>query len=66
MPRFNSTPPNGDSRKALQERAREASRPATPQDKGRWPFPVAGADADDERKGSHPSADQGIFPPRLS
>lgn len=40
MPRFNAPPPNGDSRRAIQDRAREASRPAAPEKKGRWPFSV--------------------------
>lgn len=38
MPRFNGPPPNGDSRKAIQQRAREATRPAEPEKKGSWPF----------------------------
>ena len=38
MPRFKAPPPNGDSRKALQQRAREATRPAEPEKKGSWPF----------------------------
>ncbi|WP_293605808.1 hypothetical protein [Polaromonas sp. UBA4122] len=41
MPRFNVSPPDGDSRKALEQRAREAAMHAIPQKKGRWPFPVA-------------------------
>ena len=31
MPRFNAPPPNGDSRKAIEQRAREATRPAEPE-----------------------------------
>lgn len=38
MPRFNAHPPNGDSRRAIQQRAREATRPAEPEKKGQWPF----------------------------
>ncbi len=38
MPRFSAPPPNGDSRKALELRAREATRPVTPIKKGSWPF----------------------------
>ncbi|MDQ3058274.1 MAG: hypothetical protein M3R45_01945 [Pseudomonadota bacterium] len=38
MPRFNAPPPNGDSRRAIQQRAREATRPAAPEKKGCWPF----------------------------
>lgn len=41
MPRFTAPAPNSESRKALEQRAREASKPAAPQEKGRWPFPVA-------------------------
>lgn len=44
MPRLNDPsqlcPPDSDSRKALEKRAREASKPVVPQEKGRWPFPV--------------------------
>jgi hypothetical protein len=40
MPRFNAPPPNGDSRKAIEQRAREATRPATPEKRGGWPFSV--------------------------
>ncbi|MFC5519562.1 hypothetical protein [Polaromonas jejuensis] len=41
MPRFTAPPPNGDSRQALQKRARDARLPAAPEEKGRWPFSVA-------------------------
>jgi hypothetical protein len=40
MSRFNAPPPNGDSRKAIEQRAREINRPAAPEKKGSWPFPV--------------------------
>lgn len=40
MSRFNAPPPNGDSRKAIEQRAREINRPAAPEKKGNWPFPV--------------------------
>lgn len=49
MPRYNTvndplptlpTLPNGDSRKAIEQRAREAAAPPSPAQKGRWPFPV--------------------------
>ena len=38
MSRFNAPPPNGDSRKIIEQRAREAARPQTPEKKGTWPF----------------------------
>lgn len=38
MSRFNAPPPNGDSRKMIEQRAREATRPAAPEKKGSWPF----------------------------
>lgn len=41
MPRFNVTLSNSDSRKDLEQRAREAAMPVAPQRKGRWPFTVA-------------------------
>lgn len=38
MSRFNAPPPNGDSRKMIEQRSREATRPAAPEKKGGWPF----------------------------
>jgi len=38
MSRFNAPPPNGDSRKVIEQRAREATRPLAPEEKGSWPF----------------------------
>jgi len=40
MSRFISFPPNGDSRKVIEQRAREAMRPAAPEKKESWPFNV--------------------------
>lgn len=40
MPRFNAPPPNGDNRKAIEQRAREATRPVVSQERVRWPFTV--------------------------
>ncbi|MDB5964190.1 MAG: hypothetical protein JWQ72_690 [Polaromonas sp.] len=40
MPRFTAPAPNSESRRALEQRAREATKPAAPQGRGRWPFPV--------------------------
>lgn len=41
MPRLKAPAPDTESRKALEQRAREAVLPTPPQQKGRWPFPVA-------------------------
>lgn len=38
MTRFNAPPPNGDSRKMIEKRSREATRPAAPEKKDSWPF----------------------------
>jgi len=40
MPRLKAPAPDAESRKALEQRAREAVLPAPPRQKGRWPFPV--------------------------
>lgn len=40
MPRLKAPAPDAESRKALEQRAREAVLPTPPQQKGRWPFPV--------------------------
>jgi hypothetical protein len=40
MPRLKAPAPDAESRRALEQRAREAALPAPPQQKGRWPFPV--------------------------
>jgi hypothetical protein len=42
MPRLKAPAPDAESRKALEQRAREAALPAPPQQTGRWPFPVTG------------------------
>lgn len=59
MPRLNDPsqfcPPDSDSRKALEKRAREAAKPALPQEKGRWPFPVNV----NQPAGNAPAADTG-------
>jgi len=38
MPRFIAPPPNGDSRRMLQQRSREATRPVVTEKKACWPF----------------------------
>lgn len=40
MPRFTAPAPNAESRKALEQRARQASMPASADQKKRWPFSV--------------------------
>ncbi|MCZ8254612.1 MAG: hypothetical protein O9327_02870 [Polaromonas sp.] len=40
MPRLKVPAPDAESRKALEQRAREAAKPALPEQKGRWPFSV--------------------------
>ncbi|MDB5930343.1 MAG: hypothetical protein JWR60_2050 [Polaromonas sp.] len=59
MSRFTAPPPNGDSRRAIEQRAREATRPAAPEKKGRWPFPVDGnPSANDREAGPQASAER--------
>lgn len=41
MPIFNATSSSSDSRRDLEQRARQAAMPVAPQRKGRWPFTVA-------------------------
>jgi|GEM_PF-738590 len=48
MPRLKAPAPDAESRKALEQRAREAALPTPPQQKGRWPFPVADDKTADE------------------
>ena len=45
MPRFAEPARNDESRKALEERARQAAMPASVKEKRKWPFPVANDDA---------------------
>lgn len=60
MPRFNAHPPNGDSRRAIQERARQATRPAAPEKKGQWPFALQDQpEASDERRPAWAPGEQG-------
>lgn len=59
MPRFNAPPPNGDSRRFIEQRAREATRPAAPPKKSQWPFSVQDMPAQAERhEGPMPGAAQ--------
>jgi len=53
MPRLKAPAPDAESRKALEQRAREAALPAAPVQKGRWPFPVT----DDQPAGEAQSRD---------
>lgn len=56
MSRFNAPPPNGDSRKMIEQRARDATRPPAPEKKATWPFPAnqhpQGADEEIKPAGS--------------
>jgi hypothetical protein len=54
MPRLKAPAPDAESRKALEQRAREAALPAAPVQKGRWPFPVT----DNQPAGEAESRDQ--------
>ncbi len=58
MSRFTAPPPNGDSRKTIEQRARDAMRPAAPEKKGRWPFSAPQA-ADDGEHGAGRTASSG-------
>lgn len=63
MPRFTAPPPNGETRRALEQRAREAAQPVVPEKKGRWPFPVAEenapkADAEQKNKDANEVRDK--------
>jgi hypothetical protein len=62
MPRLNDPsqlcPPDSNNRKALEKRAREATQPAVPQDKGRWPFPVNQPAGNAPAAGAGPDADK--------
>ena len=41
MPGFIAPPPDRDSRKAIEKRARDATQPLQPESKARWPFNAA-------------------------
>ena len=41
MPGFVAPPPDSDSRKAIEKRAREATQPPQPEEKAHWPFHAA-------------------------
>jgi hypothetical protein len=53
MPRLKAPAPDAESRKALEQRAREAALPAPPEQKGRWPFPVTDDQPAGQAQGSH-------------
>ena len=48
MSRFAAPNRNDESRKALEERARQAAMPASVEGKRKWPFPVANEAAVEE------------------
>ena len=56
MPRFNAPPPNGDSRRAIQQRAREATQPAVPEKQGCWPFSARESLASPDERHQGPTA----------
>lgn len=67
MPGFVAPPPDRDSRKALEKRAREAAQPVQPEEKAHWPFhasgtfaspvePAADKPAPPEKKPGNPAA----------
>ena len=59
MPRFTAPPPDRDSRKAIEQRSRDATRPVVPQANVRWPFSVR--DMSDARRGEEkPEANAGL------
>lgn len=53
MPRPKVAAPDTESRKALEQRAREAAMPAPPREKGRWPFPVPDDQPAGKTEGRH-------------
>ncbi|MDB5744378.1 MAG: hypothetical protein JWR68_2693 [Polaromonas sp.] len=58
MSRFSAPPPDGESRKAIEQRARDATRPAAPEKKGTWPFSVEKNPSSNGRESS-PAASTG-------
>ncbi len=53
MPRLKVPAPDAESRKALEQRAREAAKPVQPEQKGRWPFSVQDNQPAGEATGDH-------------
>lgn len=56
MSRFNAPPPNGDSRRAIQQRAREATQPLAPEKKACWPFSAQDLPATHAERDENPAA----------
>ena len=51
MPRLKGAAPDAESRKAIEERARQASQPAQAEQKGSWPFTARKDNSSDETEG---------------
>ena len=58
MSRLNAPPPNGDSRKMIEQRARDATRPPAPEKKATWPFSV-NQHLQGANQGTRPAASSG-------
>lgn len=58
MPRFIAPPPDRDSRKAIEQRSRDATRPVVAQANIRWPFSVRDM-SEAQRGGNKPEANAG-------
>jgi hypothetical protein len=58
MPRLKVPAPDAESRKALEQRAREAAKPVPPEQKGRWPFSVQDRQPAGEADGDRGKPDQ--------
>ena len=58
MPRFTAPPPDRDSRKAIEQRSRDATQPVVPLENVRWPFSVRDM-SEAQRGGEKPEASAG-------
>jgi hypothetical protein len=64
MPRLKVPAPDAESRKALELRAREAAKPAPPEQKGRWPFSNQDRQPAGEADGDRSKPDEILKPAR--
>ncbi len=62
MPRLKVPTPEVESRKALEQRAREAAKPLPPEQKGRWPFSVQDNQPAGEANGHHGESEKPAGP----